>query len=61
MNAPEYMVLILKCTICGWESLCQNGLCIDCRDIRESARIGRSMCQLIHRDIPAAKAVKAAV
>ncbi|HEY5989736.1 MAG TPA: hypothetical protein VIV12_25645 [Streptosporangiaceae bacterium] len=37
------------CHVCRWACLTINGLCVDCREIREWARVNRAFCHLIHR------------
>ncbi len=44
-------ILLGNCTLCGWHSLCQGGLCVDCRAIREDSRVARLVCDGLHRGV----------
>jgi hypothetical protein len=39
--------LILACAICGYKTLTQEGLCVDCREIREWSRVNRLFNRLL--------------
>lgn len=51
-DVPDDMVLIAPCIICGWKSLTQGRLCLDCREIRQWSTSNRAFCTLLHRDSP---------
>ncbi len=55
-SAPADLIVIMRCTKCGWDTICQGGLCSDCAEMRDQSRWARALCALIHRDSPARRA-----
>lgn len=55
-SIPPNVIVIMRCTVCQFESICTNGLCLDCQDMKHQSELARAMCAYIHRDSPARRA-----
>jgi hypothetical protein len=47
-----FVLVVAACSLCGSRTVCQDGLCSYCRDIRLWSAINRRFCALIHREWP---------
>lgn len=56
MDIPSTLVVVMACRVCHFETLCQGGLCLDCRNFVLDSQTCRAWCDLIHRDSPARRA-----